>query len=75
MSPKPTSSTVSEPTPVVIAEKPVPVVAISVESNRKALEKELQGIRAKLRWTHLTDGARTALAGRQAEIEKELASV
>lgn len=70
-----TSSAPTEPTPVaLVGPVPTPVVITSdLDKIRRAqLEKELMGIRAKLRWTHLTEGARQELTMRESIIEQEL---
>ena len=72
---KPSSAAVEAATSVVIiAPQPTPVtIADDVDKIRRArLDKELMGIRAKLRWTHITDGAKAELALRATVIEQEL---
>ena len=65
-----------DPTPVVSVDAlvPAPVVVVTdVDRLRRAkLEKELQGVRAKLRWTHLSEGALQELTLRATVIEQEL---
>ena len=70
------TSDVVEPTRVEIVAAPTPVPVVVVADidkvRRAALEKELQGLRAKLRWTHITDGAHAELSVRATVIEQEL---
>ncbi len=42
------------------------------DTERKQLEKEIQGLRAKLRWTHITSDAKKGYEARIAAIETRL---
>lgn len=42
------------------------------DAERKQLEKEILGLRAKLRWTHITADAKKGYEARIAEIEARL---
>lgn len=44
------------------------------EAERKQIEKEIQGLRARLRWDHVTDGIRETYQLRIAELEAKLKS-
>jgi hypothetical protein len=38
----------------------------------KKIEKEIQGLKAKLKWDHLADGVRKTYEERLAELERKL---
>lgn len=59
-------------TPVTFA-TPTPVILADDGKIRRALlEKELMGIRAKLRWSHLGEGARMTLQVRETQVLEAL---
>lgn len=43
------------------------------DTERKQIEKEIQGLRAKLKWTHIADSVKQGYEARIAELEKRLA--
>lgn len=45
------------------------------EKNKAKIEKEAQGLEAKLRWTHLSDGQKETLRIRLEALRQELVSL
>jgi hypothetical protein len=42
------------------------------DPDRRLLEKEIQGLKAKLKWDHISEGVKFGYALRIAELEKKL---
>lgn len=43
------------------------------DAERKKVEKEIQGLEAKLRWDHLSDGVKASYRERIAALQRQLA--
>jgi hypothetical protein len=42
------------------------------EAERKKIEKEIQGLEAKLRWDHVSDGVKAGYEARIAELQRRM---
>ena len=47
-------------------------IAILSDAERKHLAKEIQGLEAKLRWDHISDGVKAAYERRIEELQRRL---
>ncbi len=64
-----------EPLPVeIVSPQPTPVVVVTdaERARRKAMEKEIMGLSAKLRWDHMAESVKDVWRARIAELEELL---